>query len=638
LSIANKAKKYSLNTTDLNVIEFSEDLRGSNISLLPSQKFILKLFDKIPLNDKEKTIEIKDQFARKILRTLTEREYYEFLIDENRISISYDNYYNSEWIQYILAMGRRGSKSTTICLWVAHKLYKLLNIYRPQEYFNIISSDSMCVTLVALGQNNANKLFKKMYGIIKNTAFFKPFLLEKPSSNHLRIWTQYDLDNIKSKSSPGAHSNSMDIFAMPNSPGVRGDNNMFAIMEEFAHYISPIKSSIEKSLDESIYEAMTPSVSGFKNPDGTPFGKTIILSSPNGEKGKFFKEFDSSFKLGISSSSLALRAPTWETNPIVSSIYLEKMYNTSPITFFQEYGADFVKGGDRWIKELGKFYACFDKRLDYKRFAGEFSKKYFLGVDYALSNDGTAMVVSHYEPNYLMRKEDFPLEVFSYNEELSHYFENNESLVSPRIVIDYAEVRYAKSPPWEDHDVLLIDEVLDWTEHMFERWPIQCGIYDQWSGEIINQMLSSRGLKRLEMLNHTVAINDSMYKLFSMCMHQIQLAMPYHPAIEKELLALQVEIRNQGVIKVAAAPGPKNHDDLFSALIRSIYLCYSYIKKNKIISSSLPMLFKEGRLMKDTGAIKNIHSQAQYTLMKKIYHKIDTKRNRDRKNTYRRLR
>jgi hypothetical protein len=637
VSIASKAKKYSLNSTDLDVIDFSKDPRGLNISLLPPQKFILKLFDKIPLNDKEKIIEIKDQFARKVLRTLTEREYYEFLMDEDRISIPYEDYYASEWIQYILTMGRRGSKSTTVCLWVAHKLYKLLNIYRPQEYFGIIPSDSMCVTLVALGQNNANKLFKKMYGIIKNAAFFKPFLLEKPSSNHLRIWTQYDLDNIKSKSSPGAHSNSIDIFAMPNSPGVRGDNNMFAIMEEFAHYLSPIKSSVEKSLDESIYEAMTPSVSGFKNSDGTPFGKTIILSSPNGERGKFFKEFDSSFKLGVSSSSLALRAPTWETNPIVSSIYLEKMYNTSPSTFFQEYGAEFIRGGDRWIKEFGKFYACFDRRLDPKRFSGEFVKKYFLGVDYALSNDGTAIVVSHYEPEYSMCKEDFPSEVFSYNEKISLYFEENEFLISPRIVIDYAEVRYAGSPPWEDHDVLLIDEVLDWTESIFKQWPIQCGIYDQWSGEIISQMLTSRGLKRLEMLNHTALLNDSMYKLFYSCLNQIQIVMPYYPILEKELLALQVDIRNQGVIKVAAPSGSKNHDDLFSSLIRSVYLCYSYIKKNKVLSSSLPMLFKSGKLMKDTGGM-NIHNQTQYNLMRKIYHKIDTKRNINKKNTFRRLR
>lgn len=626
MSLATVAKKYSSKKSDLNVVDFAEDDHGLRIKLFPTQRFFLKLFDKLPLENKVKSIEIKDKFNKKVLNKLTETEYYQYLFDEGRISLPYDTYFNTEFIQFMLAMGRRGTKSTTICIWVAHKLYQLLNIYKPQDYFNIISSDNMNITMTALGQENANKLFGKFYGIIKNSAFFRPYILEKPASNHLRLWTQYDLDHIKSKTNPGSHSNSMNIFSLPNTPSVRGDNNIYAIMDEFAHFMTAARSSREKPMDNLIFEALTPSVSGFKNPDGTPYGKTVILSSPNGKKGMFFSEYDSAFRLGVDSGILALRAPTWETNPSVSPIYLEKQYLKNALVYAQEFGAEFVEGGDRWIKELDKFYACFNTNLDHLRNTGECTKKYFLGVDFALSNDGTAAVVSHYERNYEVRVEDFPVEVFSYNEKLKEYFDHNETLVCPRIVIDYAEVRYAGKPPWEEYNVLMIDEVLDWIESLYLKWPIQYGMYDQWSGEIINQMIKSRGISRLEMVNHTASINDSMFKLFSMCMNQGQLLMPWWKELEKELLALQCYIRSQGVIKVEAPPGSTNHDDLFSALIRSVYLCYAYIKKNKVLASSLPLLFRDGKLVKDMGNFKGVYNYVQYKQLQKRYHKTNTLR------------
>lgn len=626
MSLSSVAKKYSTGKSDLNVIDFAESAQGLRVKLFPTQKFFLKLFDKLPLDKRNKTIDIRDRFNKRTLYTLTEFEYYQYLLDNGRVSLPFDDYMNSEFIQYMFAMGRRGTKSTTICIWVAHKLYKLLNIYHPQEYFEIISSDSMNITMTALGQENANKLFKKFYGLVKNSSFFRPYILEKPSTNRLRLWTQYDLDHIQSKTNPGAHSNSIDIFSLPNTPGVRGDNNIYVIMDEFAHFMNATKSSREKPMDNLIFEALTPSVAGFKNPDGSPFGRTLILSSPNGKKGMFYSEYDSAFKLGAESGTLALRAPTWETNPKISPIYLEKQYTRNSLIYDQEFGADFIEGGDRWIKDLGKFYSCFNKGLDHLRYTGECAKKYFLGVDFALTNDGTAAVVSHYEKNYETYKEDFPDEVFSYNEKLAEYFEENETLTCPRIVVDYAEVRYAGKPPWEDYDVLMIDEVLDWISDLYLRWPIQYGIYDQWSGEIINQMIQSRSIPRLEMVNHTMLINDSQYKLFMMCMNQNQLLMPWWKDMEKELLALQCYIKNQGIIKVEAPPGPKNHDDLFSALIRSVYLCYSYIKKNKVLATTLPMLFHDNKLVRELGGFKHVTSYKQFKKLQKMYHKSNTNR------------
>ena len=44
--------------------------------------------------------------------------------------------------------------------------------------------------------------------------------------------------------------------------------------------------------------------------------------------------------------------------------------------------------------------------------------------------------------------------------------------------------------------------MLDWIDHLFKVWPIAGGIYDQWSGELISQLLAKRGYGlRLTMVN-----------------------------------------------------------------------------------------------------------------------------------------
>jgi len=114
---------------------------------------------------------------------------------------------------------------------------------------------------------------------------------------------------------------------------------------------------------------------------------------------------------------------------------------------------------------------------------------------------------------------------------------------------------------------------------------------DQWSGEIIKQLVDQKGIKRFDMVNHTAMINDSQYKNFSLLLHTNKLKMPDTPIIKKDFLALQCEEKGNGIIKVEGAGGV--HDDLFDAMVRSLYLCHSYHTKNFTIAGHCKGLFNK---------------------------------------------
>ena len=292
------------------IITFTESPSGLNQRLFPVQRFLLKIMEKMPLDNTVKNIPINNKFNTEVLYNFTEKEYYDYLLDSGRISCPYEDYLNEEQTTFQLVMGRRGTKTTTIAIFVCYKIYQLLLHPHPQLMFNILENSPMNITMVALGQDNADKLFSKFYKLMCDSKFFAPYLLEPATSNVLKIWTQYDKDRLPG-GRPVPHSNSITISSSPNTPGVRGDDNIFCIMDELAHYNLSANSTRERPLDELIYNALVPSTSGFTL-KGTNklWGKTFIFSSPNGKKGLFYQEYLNAFQYGADSASLCVQAPT----------------------------------------------------------------------------------------------------------------------------------------------------------------------------------------------------------------------------------------------------------------------------------------------------------------------------------------
>ena len=115
MGLASIARNQVVKRSTMDIITFATCAQGLNQKLFPSQRFLLKLLKHIPLDDTVRDIQIRDKFNKKVLATFTEREFYEYLRNDGRLSLSYEDYMSTnEIIQINLVMGRRASKSTVI--------------------------------------------------------------------------------------------------------------------------------------------------------------------------------------------------------------------------------------------------------------------------------------------------------------------------------------------------------------------------------------------------------------------------------------------------------------------------------------------------------------------------------------------
>ena len=102
------AGKDDVSVGFLSIIDFIDRFKLLPNGLFPAQKFVLKLYYSIPLDDTEKVIKITDRFNTRILHELTEVEYLKFLYDQGRCNIRVqDDYVRHE---LILVLGRRSGK------------------------------------------------------------------------------------------------------------------------------------------------------------------------------------------------------------------------------------------------------------------------------------------------------------------------------------------------------------------------------------------------------------------------------------------------------------------------------------------------------------------------------------------------
>ena len=549
-------------------ITFISSQQGFNTRLFPQQRFLIKVLEKMPLDNTQRDIEIRDNFNEKVIARFTEVEFFQYLIEQGRLSLDWDTYLVNEIIQYIFAFGRRGTKSTTFLLYVGYKIAELLDHESPQGYLRVLPSAKLNVPLVSLGEENATKIFSKLVGMIKPSPYFRPYLLEDPITQSIRIWTQQDIKNLRSTSNPPAHSNTITISAYSNGPGVRGDDSIFAIMDELAHYNKSSSSTKKEPLDASLYKAITPAVSGFRKPDGSTYGRVFLLSSPNGKEGKFAEEFENSFKLGAISGSLAIQAPTWELNPSVSPTFLRAEYTKSPSSYRQEYGAELIEGGLDFVPNQLVIYEGVDTSLDLDPPVGKIDKTYVLGMDLALSGDGCAMTLGHLESNYLELPEHFPREAHELkiqNQISDIYVPTQKKNV---IVFDKFFSFYPGVPPFEKFKTLPFEEIADIVKDIHRKWPIILALTDQWAGALAKQIMHTKGILTFTPMTHTDVINDAQYRLFSYLLQNHLLKFPYNLEYINELKVLKETKKGRLISVEAKSPF---HDDRFDSSIRTCY-------------------------------------------------------------------
>lgn len=553
--------------------------------LLPAQKFILKLYYKIPLNTKEKTIVIRDKFNEHDLYKFTEQEYLSYLYNQGRCNIQYID--DKPRNELVLIIGRRGSKSSMASWMAAYETYKLLKNYHPQKFYKMLANDEIHLTCIATAEDQANIMFRQILSHFSQCEYYHRYM-NKPTADKVYIRSRRDLEKYGEEGKA-----SIVVKSAPCSArALRGAGNILVIMDEQAHFVDEVTQS-NKS-DKAVYDAMTPSVAQF----GTD-GKIINISSPLNKSGVLWDLYNKA--LNGADNMLMIQAPTWEVNTSINSNFLKGRYQADPVVYDCEFGGQFSDRVKSWLPEeyLRKVIV---PGLKPKSF-GKFKAPHFMGLDIGFKDDGTALAICHVEP---VRDE-------------------RTGTLIDKIEVDYVESRQPGKPPYENVDILDFETLSEWIRELCDRFYIAKGLMDQHNGILVAQNLAKKGLNQFDLIYHTRQFNSDLYQNFMMlCIDQKIRLYNDKPSehedgeIIDELLKLQVHQYSKNVISVEAPKVQGYHDDRSDALMRSIWLASEAMKAGHVAHSGLV----------SNNRYTSIRDANQYQLIKsRLHNASDTKRN-----------
>jgi hypothetical protein len=359
------------------------------------------------------------------------------------------------------------------------------------------------------------------------------------------------------------------MFKSAVAKGLRGHGNILIIIDEMAHFKNTGDSSAER-----IYDAISPSKSAFspKDPEtNEPIrpveARIVCISSPLNRAGKFFDLYDQAMRGGDGSEELlAIRAPSWEVNPTIESAELKQAYYSNLNTFMTEYGAEFSDRVAGWIEEERYLTQCVDPLLRPVEM-GIPRAPYQMGIDVGLKGDGTAIAITHYQNEQI---------VLDYHELWvagKSWRETNPHLRSP--LIPYAH-------ELEKTDMIDFAAIADWILALSKKFGITDGIFDRWTGIVLEQELRKRGLSQFTCEHFQPELKSQMFQAVKLLMHSKGLRLYDWPIPDKkdtkhspliaELLELQAEYVGKNRVSVAAPNGIDKHDDMSDAYVRACWL------------------------------------------------------------------
>jgi hypothetical protein len=332
-----------------------------------------------------------------------------------------------EFRSILLVVGRRGGKSTVIAICSLFTAYKVLYHDNPQAYYGIQENDVIQIAVAATSSTQSERSpFAKILAIC-----------EKAIADNLPLARYIDDDGLKGKvvylktnhdrrverelirHGVSRRVATLQIHAYhSNVDSLRGGAIIAAIFDEFAQF-----KVNQRGIDsaEYFYNSLVPSTIQFGED-----GKIFILSTPQGEMGKFWEIYVEAWK-GMRSHTIALKAPSWvcwEDEPPErrkQGITRQKMSDSEDINFYwnpaietfeeawkrapasvkQEYGAEFVGAQEQWLPSIMIEHpdpekGVIDSRLPHIK-QGVIGRMYTCHVDAATKTDAFALSVVHRE-------------------------------------------------------------------------------------------------------------------------------------------------------------------------------------------------------------------------------------------------
>lgn len=590
-----------------NILDYIEQPWGLGMTLFPAQRFIVKLYYGLELDNKlpedpNQRIQITDMFKSDVKYEFTEVEYLHFLFNEGRCNIGVQDHNRRE---LVMPIGRRGGKTTLSGIFASYEIYRLLNLFNPQSYYGLPNGNRIQIMSVATGKEQAGLLFNEVTTHLAKCEYFKPFIANNTLS-HVNFRTPYDIEkfgptarqeNGKFVSFNGKATLRV-TFASCIAKGLRGHGNIVIILDEVAHFQDKGNSSAQE-----VYNAVTPSSAAYsrKDPqthrpaidpvtgkDSEVESRIILISSPLGRSGLFYNRYDLAMRGGEGSENiLAIQAPTWEINPTIPSSYYKQKFHENPPVFMVEHGAQFSDQTRGWIEREADLIECLSTTLRPRRMAPP-RHPHQMGVDIGLvrGGDGTTIAITHTEEDRI---------VLDYHE--GWYAGIDWRLTNPHLDGAYS-VDYARRIA--DVERLDFDEIASWIEVLCQRFYITAGLFDRWNGIPLEQALHKKGLKQFKSEFFPQDTSSKIYQATKMAMYDRKLVLYDYPMPERvadgvrhspliaELLSLQATQVSKNRVIVAAPEKAGAHDDFSDALVRSVWLSLEAIMNRKHTSHGSP--------------------------------------------------
>ena len=538
--IAELAKEFISGNTEevVDVITFVEAAWGLNIKLLPAQKFILKCLYGMELNSSDKSINVPDVTNEHILYTFTEKEFLKWLYEEGRCNL--DDTEGKIFQELVLAIGRRGTKSTLSSCISNYELYKLVKRGDPSKFYSFPPNTQISILNVAPTDDQSGIVFD----MTKAMAMRCPYMRDRSLHDTM---TYFDLQTDADMKMHGKPKASLvSIAGGCSSNALRGRNAIIVIMDEMAHFID----NNGRFSGSEVYKALTPSISSFARD-----GKIISISSPYAKFGAFYDRYVQSFD--ETEITLMFKMYSAMVNPTIPSEILRAARRRDRVGFMCEYGGEFSDSVVAWIDDEEEFKRCLNGKEPPGR--GNREENYFMGIDIGFKNDGNAVAIVHRDKK------------------------------SGKIILDYADAWFSgSSDVWEyedgiykdcnkyaEHELLKMADLVKDVEGLLRWFPVKAGVFDQSNGYALAELFRAKNIKPIVMEHFTDKRNSEIYQLAKRLYAEGLLELYNHPVLVPEMLSLEAEKKAAKKILVRAPNRRGAHDDISDAFVRAVWMCYS---------------------------------------------------------------